>query len=78
MLSVFARLAVVAAILVLLGTVAIVMGFSAKWPHAETPGAIFFVGGWMLAGLVAIAAKLEEILAAMSHKHESHPEVDDQ
>jgi len=78
MLSVVARLAVVSALLLLLGTVAIVMGFSDKWPNAQTPGAIFFVGGWLLAGLVAVDAKLEEILKTQLEQRKSEPDPDDQ
>ena len=71
MLSVIAKLAVVSALMIFLGVIAIIMGFSAKWPNAETPGAIFFVGGWLLAGLVSVASHLEGILTIMSKKHES-------
>ena len=68
MLSVFARLSVVTAILIFLGVVAIFMGFSVKWPNAQVCGAIFFIGGWLLAGLVSIGSVLDRILAVLSQK----------
>ena len=76
MLSVIAKLAIVAALMVFLGTVAIIMGFSDKWPDAQTSGAIFFVGGWLLAGLVSVASHLEGILSILSKKHESESSDD--
>lgn len=71
MFSIVARLYVVASILILLGIVSIIMGFSIQWPDAQMCGAIFFVGGWLLVGLVSIASYSERILAALTEKNES-------
>jgi len=70
MMSAVARLTVVASLLILLGLVSIIMGFWADWPDAHPCGAIFFVGGWILVGLVAVASQLERIAATLSEKHE--------
>jgi hypothetical protein len=56
--------ALAALVLIALGAVSIIMGFSYKWPNAQPCGAIFFVGGCLLAGLAWIAWLLQRILAA--------------
>jgi len=57
-------LALVALILVVLGTVSIIMGFSCQWPAAPPCGATFFVGGCLPAGLARIAWLLQKVHAA--------------
>ena len=70
--SMFGRLmAGVAAVLIVLGTVSIIMSFSAKWYGARIPGAIFFVGGCLLVELLCLASQQGKILDALSDKRES-------
>ena len=56
--------------LIVLGVISIIMGFSFKWPGAHTPGAIFFVGGWVLGGISWIGSLLEKISAALAEKQQ--------
>lgn len=70
MLSAVARLTVVASLLIFLGIISIIMGFSPSWPDAQSCGAVFFVGGWLLVGLVSVASQLERIAAILSEKRE--------
>ena len=60
-LLVRAVLPIVAVAMIVLGTVTIIMGFSIKWPSAEVPGAIFFVGGWILLGIEQLAWHLRRV-----------------
>jgi len=70
MMSAVARLSVVASLLIFLGLVSIVMGFWGSWPNAHMCGAIFFVGGWLLMGVVSATAELERIATILSEKSE--------
>ena len=60
----------IALVLIVLGVVSIIMGFSYQWPDAHPPGAIFFVGGWLLGGITWIGSILEKISAALAEKQE--------
>ena len=54
-------LAIVALIMIVLGVVSIIMGFSFKWPNAQACGSIFFVGGWILLGIEQLAWHLRRV-----------------
>ena len=54
-------MSIVALALIVLGVVAIVMGFSYKWPDAQPCGSVFFIGGWLLAGIQQIVCHIEKI-----------------
>ena len=47
-------------LMIVLGVVSIILGFSYKWPNAHPSGAIFFVGGWLLLGLEQLAWHLRK------------------
>ena len=52
---------IVAVAMVILGIVSIIMGFSFQWPDARVPGAVFFVGGWILLGIEQLAWHLRRL-----------------
>ncbi len=47
-------------LMIVLGVVSIILGFSYKWPDAHPSGAIFFVGGWLLLGFEQLAWHLRK------------------
>jgi len=66
-------LGAVGLVMIILGIVSIIMGFSVEWPDAHPAGAIFFAGGWLLVGLACVSGQLEKILAALQAKAEPGP-----
>lgn len=52
---------IVAVGMMVLGVVAIAMGFNFRYPNATTAGAVFFIGGWLMISLDRIAWTLEKI-----------------
>ena len=54
-------LTIIALIMIVIGTVSIILGFSYKWPDAHPSGAIFFVGGWILLGIEQLAWHLRRV-----------------
>ena len=59
-------LLIVGVITIVFGVAAIIMGFFTEYPNAHDPGAIFFIGGWMVIGLDRIAWRLDRFLEAIS------------
>ena len=66
-----AKLTAVSALMIFLGLVAIILGALQMSRDVEVVGSFFFVGGWLLAGLMVVASHLKGILAILSKKHES-------
>lgn len=59
---------VVALLMIILGAVSIVMGFWPDFPNTRAPGAVFFVGGWLLIGLDRICWRLDTLMQALAGK----------
>lgn len=59
---------IVGVIMIILGVVSIVLGFSPRWPQTRDAGAVFFVGGWLLIALDRIAWHLATIRSALSDR----------
>ena len=67
---------IVGVITIIFGVVAIIMGFFVNYPNAHAPGAVFFIGGWLVIGLDRIAWRLDRFLEAVSRRPDASDAAD--
>ena len=65
---------VIAVIMMVLGVVAIGMGFSIQYPEVRVSGSVFFVGGWLMLSLDRIVWGLEKIHSRLKQEKEQEKE----